>query len=115
MSLIIVRQIYWIKNENIVVTEGRIAYDTPGLILETLWQNLSKTGFCWRYGVRQECMIVDQSDIKITKWAVYANSYPRPLNNFVQGVCIPLSCFSDNWRDSELGHQIKQYALHLFQ
>ena len=28
---------------------------------------------------------------------------------------IPLSWFADNWRDSELGQQIKQYAPHLFE
>jgi hypothetical protein len=28
---------------------------------------------------------------------------------------IPLSWFADNWRDSELGQQIRQYAPHLFE
>jgi hypothetical protein len=40
-------------------------------------------------------------------WKVYGG--------FLFYVFIPLSPFDKNWRDSELGQQIKQYAPHLFE
>ena len=60
-------------------------------------------------------MVVDQSNVKIKNWTINANSYPSVLEAYPQNIAIPLSCFSNNWRDSELGQQIKQYAPHLFE
>lgn len=110
-----IRFVYWIRKENISISDMGIVYDTPGLVLEVKWEDIQNISHCWRFLIRQECLVVDQSHAKIKRWAVYANSYPHPLKNYIQSIAIPLSCFSENWRDSELGQQIKQYAPHLFE
>jgi hypothetical protein len=110
-----VRFFYWIRKENISVSDAGIMYDTPGMILEVKWEDIQKISHCWRFLIRQECLIVDQSRVKIKGWAIYANTYSRPFEKYFQSIAIPLTSLSDNWRDSELGQQIKQYAPHLFQ
>ena len=109
-----IRYVYWIRKENISVSDMGIMYDTPGMILEIKWENVKKISRCWRFMIRQDCLVVDQSNINIKNWAIYANSYPSVLENYPQNIAIPLSCFSNNWRVSEIGQQIKQYAPHLF-
>jgi hypothetical protein len=109
------RYVYWIRKENISISALGIVYDTPGLILETDWANIQKISRCWRFLIRQDCLVVDQSNIKIKHWAIYANSYPSVLKNYPQNIANPLSCFSSNWRVSNLGQQIKQYAPHLIE
>ena len=109
------RFVYWINKENIYVSEAGIIYDTPGMILEVKWQDIEKISHCWRFYTRQECLVVDQSKAKIKEWAIlYSNSYSHPFENYFQNIAIPLTSFSEHWRDSELGQQIKQYAPHLF-
>ena len=110
-----IRCIYWISKENISVSDTGIVYDTPGMILDIKWENVKKISRCWRFFIRQDCLVVDQSAVKIKNWTISANSYPSVLENYPQNIAVPLSCFSNNWRDSELGQQIKQYAPHLFE
>ena len=111
-----IRCIYWIRKENISISDTGIVYDTPGMILDVnKWENIKKISCCWRFFIRQDCLVVDQSNVKIKNWTINANSYPSVLEAYPQNIAIPLSCFSNNWRDSELGQQIKQYAPHLFE
>lgn len=110
-----IRFIYWIKQEGITISDVGITYDTPGMILEVRWVDFHKLSHCWRFLIQQECLVVDVSKMKIKQWAVYANSYSSIWENYPQNVAIPLSCFANSWRDSELGQQIKQYAPHLFE
>jgi hypothetical protein len=115
ITLVIIRAVYWIRNENIAISNSGLEYDTPGIILEIKWENIQKVSHVWKWFIRQECLVADQAHVKIKRWAIYANSYPSLLENYPQNIAIPLSCFSENWRDSELGQQIKQYAPHLFE
>lgn len=110
-----IRFIYWIKQESITISDVGIIYDTPGMILEVRWEDLYKISHCWRFLIRQECLVVDVSKMKIRQWAAYANSYSSIWENYPQNAAIPLSCFDRHWRDSELGEKIKQYAPHLFE
>jgi hypothetical protein len=113
--LVEIRFIYWIKRESISASDTGIVYDTPGMILEVKWEDIQKISHCWRFLIKQECFVVDQSRARIKEWAIYANTYPHPFENYFQNIAIPLTSFSENLRVSELGWQIKQYAPHLFE
>lgn len=115
LSTIIIRFVYWIQYESITITPETIEYNTPGMILVVKWKDIEEISHCWRFLIRQECLVLDRSNSTIKEWALYANTYSHPLKNYLQSVAIPLSCFSENWRDTELGQQIKQYAPHLFE
>ncbi len=104
-----------IRNEHIVVSEKGIEYHSPGMILEAKWEDIEEISFRWYQGIRNECLLIDNSKIRLKKWSFPARYPPTTLwESLRQKTIIPLSCFSDNWHNSELGQQIKQYAPHLF-
>ena len=74
-----------------------------------LKRNVEKIGFHWSILGRLEGLYVRQNLINIK----VGNNWE--LLSFLKRVFIPLSCFADNWSESELGQQIKQYAPHLFE
>jgi len=94
--------------QTITMDPNKIYFRTFGLNVEINWHKIKRIGiyknFFWRY----EGLYLGKSDGNVTVWfpgARFANSE----------VFIPLSIFAENWRDSELGQQIKQRAPHLFQ
>jgi len=93
--------------EHISISANGIEYNRPGIIFEVNWKNIERYGDQLTVAGNQEGLFVDKSNIKIKHWYVL-----EMLNR--QKVFIPLSCFSENWHNSELGKQIKQYAPHLF-
>jgi len=104
-----------IQNEHIVVSEKGIEYHSPGIIVEATWEDFEKISSYWYRGMRIECLLIDNSQTRIKKWSFSARYPPTTLlESLRQKTIIPLSCFSNNWTDSELGQQIKQYAPHLF-
>lgn len=115
MALVIIRAVYWIQSESLIVSENGVDYDTPGSIYKIKWQDFEKITRCWRFAIRQEGLAVDQSKFRIEGGSLVGNSPSHALYDYPQKVCIPLNCFAVNWRDSELGQQIKQNAPHLFE
>lgn len=104
-----------IRNEHIVVLEKGIEYHSPGIIVEANWEDFETITFYWYQGARNECLLIDNSHTRLKKWSFPARYPPTTLlESLRQKTIIPLSCFSENWRDSELGQQIKLYAPHLF-
>jgi hypothetical protein len=102
-------------NEHIGVSEKGIEYHSPGMIVEANWEDFEQISHYWYHGIRSECLLIDNSQTRIKKWSFPARYPPTTmLESLRQKTIIPLSCFSNNWRDSELGGQIKQYAPHLF-
>jgi hypothetical protein len=55
----------------------------------------------------QDCICAPRNKAVIKGWQSFCG--------YGKEVRIPLEDFSRNWRDTELGQQIKQYAPHLFQ
>jgi hypothetical protein len=114
LAFMIFSATYWTMNENITISEEEIEYQGPDIAFRTKWENIEKISSGWYFPIRIEGMIVDKSSIKVTKMAI--SIVKRfPLWGFSQKVFIPLSCFSDNWRNSEFGQQIKQYVPQLFE
>ena len=105
-----------LKNEHIVLTEKGVEYHAPGVIFETDWKSVEQISNHWRYGFVHECLFVDNSRIRMRKWSFLlgGRNVPTPLFSS-RKTLIPLSCFSENWPDSELGQLIKQYAPYLFE
>ena len=54
-----IRFVYWIRKENISISDMGIVYDTPGLVLEVKWEDIQNISHCWRFLIRQECLVVD--------------------------------------------------------
>lgn len=111
---IILISIYWIKKENLSVSEEGFEYEGPDFAFGTKWGNVTNISLGWHFPFKVEGVIVDKSLLRIRKMS-FGVIKRYPILGFSQTVFIPLSCFSDNWRDSELGQQIKRYASHLFE
>lgn len=94
--------------QSVKIASTKIYYRTIGYNVEIEWHNIKRIGeyknLFWKY----EGLYLNKSEGAVTVWFPGAR-FDRPE------VFIPLSVFADNWRDSELGQKIKQYAPHLFQ
>jgi hypothetical protein len=104
-----------IRSEHIIVSDHGIEYHTPWMIVETKWESIEKVSFFWHNGYRYECLLVDNSQTRIRKWSFPERYPPAPFREMTRKTIFPLSCFANNWRDSELGGQIKQHVPHLFE
>ena len=104
-----------VQHEYLVVSEHICSYHRFGAVFEVKWKNVKKPEYRWHLDMlsRQECLIIDKQNIKIKKMAFWGRWYTRRAFN-LQETFIPVACFADNWRDSKLGQQIKEYAPHLF-
>ncbi|RPI67882.1 MAG: hypothetical protein EHM38_09190 [Geobacteraceae bacterium] len=114
LSFTIISAIYWIRKENIAISEEGMEYEGPDVAFRTKWESIEKISSGWYFPIKTEGLIVDKSSIRVTKMAIgTVKRFPLWISS--QKVFIPLSCFSNNWRDSEIGQQIKQYAPQLFE
>jgi hypothetical protein len=92
--------------EKMTLSTNGIQYHTFGRSIFVRWANLERIGATSRAknieGVFAPCQPDDTR--------VWLPGIPLGKEIF-----IPLAIFADNWRDSNLGQQIKQYAPHLFE
>ncbi len=94
-------------NERLFISDNGIEYYTFGLQISAPWNEVKELAF---YGLprgKKVGILVD-TKYKKARWFWY-------LLNVQNKAIINLTNFSDNWHDSELGQQIKQYAPHLFE
>ena len=110
------RRIYWIINEVVLLGDKTITYKNGGVVIEASWDMLEDVEkvFLWTTLTKQECMVIDNSNVKVSTAPFPYLLRPRSKPFNLQKVIIPISCFSENWRNSELGHEFKKYAPHLF-
>jgi hypothetical protein len=101
-----------ITGEHIELSVNGIEYHRFGLTFNVKWENIEEINTYWQIPFRQEGLYIDPDLIRITQWSL--GSY-KAHSGWSRKSFIPLSIFSENWRDSELGQQIKQYAPHLFE
>ena len=94
--------------QRILLSEQGIEYAKPYLSFEAKWQNIEKIDFRWSMIGKLEGLYIPQNLITIK----VGNNWE--LLSLFKQVFIPLSGFSESWRDTELGQHIKQYAPHLF-
>lgn len=106
------RTFHHVPTSHIIVSRNGLVWHSLGFTLSTSWEDIE--GISHRvYGFSiQEGLAVTRLRLRLhnpvgflpTAW------HSPPVKPF-----IPLSCFVPNWRDSELGQQIKKHAPHLFQ
>lgn len=102
-----------LEEETIYISDKTIEYRQLGSSFEVQWGKIEKISQRWHL-YKQDCLIIDNSNIRIKDMSFWGSSFTYNLFDW-QEIFIPLTCFSENWRDSELGQKIKQYAPHLFQ
>lgn len=97
-----------INTLKIVTSPEQLEFYSPGVAISTSWDNLERVGLTKRRftNVPNESLFLRNPPTqKITPFFKVFQKAPEKQ--------IPLSMFSD-WRTSELGEEIKQYAPHLF-
>jgi hypothetical protein len=100
--------------KHININDTGVEYNSARVVFQAEWQDLEKISFGWHEQIKQEGIVVDKLRLKTKNSFQELPSKEFFLANSTK-VFIPLSCFSETCRDSELGLQIKQYAPHLFQ
>ena len=106
------RAFYNVPATRIVVSKNGVAWHSLGFTISTSWENIEKISHRF-YGFSvQEGLAITKLTVRIHKTGI--GSLPTPWQIPPVKPFIPLSCFVRNWRDSELGVQIKNHAPHLF-
>lgn len=100
-----------LTTERLTLSDEGIEYHRLGLTFNTKWENVRVLRTRWFSPFEQEGIFLAADQFRITEWWINSNE----LGVWGQKAFIPLSKFSDNWRNTELGIQIKQYAPHLFE
>ncbi len=106
------------NNTVILVFEDGIQYRDGGLFVDAKWSELTELQekqylYFWKQsGVIVSNPTTHEVQLSLVTKLAYSLENPVRIKN---SAFIPLSFFIDNWRDSELGKQIKQCAPHLFE
>ena len=93
------------RKEHIIISSDGIEYQTLVYAIKVSWEQVEMIKGHFQLMVRRTALVVNYSNENVL-WKKLPFSLPSRF--------IPLSCFANNWRESELGQQIKQYAPHLF-
>ncbi|RJP55579.1 MAG: hypothetical protein C4583_00400 [Anaerolineaceae bacterium] len=104
----IAESLFRVNYEKLLLSPTGIEYHAFSYMVYSEWGDLNRIGNDPSYLRRKtECIVTKSNNVK--------NRIPfRWLFRMERTNCIPVSLFFENWRDSELGQQIKQYAPHLF-
>jgi len=106
------RTFYDAPAPRIVVSKHGVAWHSLGFTLSTGWEDIEKISR-HVYGLSiHEGLAATRLKLQIHQIGI--GYLPTPWQTPPFKPFIPLSCFVHNWRDSDLGSQIKNYAPHLF-
>jgi len=101
-----------LPTSHIIVSKNGVLWHSLGFTLSTNWEDIEKISHhVYGFSV-QEGLAITKLTVRIHKTGI--GSLPTPWQIPPVKPFIPLSCFVHNWRDSELGVQIKNHAPHLF-
>lgn len=101
-----IERIFIAFTQKLILSSESITFQRIGLTVTVKWGDIQRVG-TYGIGKFQECIFAPKAKSIVTGWASFGI--------YGKEVYFPLEIFADNWRDSELGQQIKQYAPHLFQ
>ena len=96
---IAVGMIGMVLNQKIVISRNGIEYHAGWSRIEATWKDVEKIVFRWDLFDKTEGLLVPKTG-------------EMPL--LLSKLFIPLSLFANDWRESELGEEIKKNAPHLF-
>lgn len=108
-----VQPFYDVSTPRIIISKNGVEWHSLGFTLLARWENVEKISRRFYGFSLQEGLNITKLSLRITKTGV--GYLPTPWQIPPVRPFIPLSCFGDNWRDSELGVQIKYHAPHLFE
>jgi hypothetical protein len=92
----------------LVISPEGIEYYQVGYSVRTSWSNVARIGEIPAGRIMAEGLILYEPALFVDK-LLSGVKYIQ-----TRGQVIPLSLFKRDWVDSELGHEIKKYAPHLF-
>jgi hypothetical protein len=92
-------------HENIILSKKGLEYNAFGYVVNIKWDAIKQIGIKWDNTYKSVGVFASDYSMRKKFW----------LPNMFKEIFIPLSFFSSDWRDSELGQQIKKHAPHLFQ
>lgn len=92
----------------LIVSPEGIEYYQVGYSVCTTWNNLAKIGEIPAGRIMVEGLILHEQALFVDKWLAGVKYIQT------RGKVIPLSLFQRDWRNSELGQEIKKYGPHLF-
>ena len=94
-------------DEKLIVSEEGIEYYRGIIGIKVPWDRFRRIGYFWfREGLFIRNGYITTMNPIFPAWTAYGG--------FPFYVFVPMSSFADNWRDSDLGEQIKQYVPQLF-
>ena len=89
-----------VLNQKLVVARSGIIYHVGWSRIEARWKDIER--------------IVSRWDVfPLTEGVIVPKTGELPL--LLSKLFIPLSLFAENWRESELGQEIRKHAPHLFE
>ncbi|HEU0296043.1 MAG TPA: hypothetical protein VFR47_25125 [Anaerolineales bacterium] len=107
------RTFYNAPTSHIIVSKAGVVWHGLGFTLSTSWKDIEKISHrVYGFSI-QEGLAVTKLKVRINETGV--GYLPTAWQSPPVRPFIPLSCFVDNWRASELEKQIQQYAPHLFE
>lgn len=98
----------WAWHTRLVISPDGIEYCTPYHRIPTTWDNIKSIGRIPMFTSYGEGLFLRQPALQGNKWLNW-NARLMQLDRF-----IPLSPFAEQWRDSELGQDVRRYAPYLF-
>ena len=103
--------LYKFRYDRLILAINGVEYHTFGITVSAKWSDVKR--------IKSEGLIGAVNGICVTPVEIRRRfkffSKKAASENIQMEIFIPLSMFDINWRDAELGRQIKQYASHLFQ
>jgi hypothetical protein len=104
-------------NYVILIFENGLKIRDAGGVVEARWDELTeiqeKRFFLWKI-TGLFVLTPTRNEIPLSIYKRGLNTISFPIN-IQRSAFIPLTLFADDWRNSDLGQQIKQHAPHLFE
>lgn len=101
-------EIYSALSIRLTISSEGIMYHQVGYGIFAKWDQIESIGECTVGRVRTECLLLNKFEVRGIKQLANLSGL-RP-----KGKSIPLGLFDRNWRDRNLGHDIKQHAPNVF-
>ncbi|MBV6449727.1 MAG: hypothetical protein MHPDNHAH_00440 [Anaerolineales bacterium] len=102
--------VYSLYKERIVITEKGIEYRKWFYAFWAItvdWNELDEIGY---YGFREGLFVDKESIVQLKPENIFVTYWGAGRSAF-----IPLSSFSNDWQNSEIGQVVKKHAPHLFE
>ncbi len=102
-----------------IILDGGIEFYRFGYRILTTWDNIERIADAQMGRRRGEVLMLRQSALQVNKWLAWSTTIEQRLEREGQFIplerTIPLFTLLSDWRNSELGQDIKRHAPRLFE